>query len=336
MAITVKTPARLHLGQIDLNGSLQRIFGGLGVAIERPNVELEVYPGRRLMVAGEQSLKVKALARQFLDHFGLKQGAYIYVRQAIPEHVGLGSGTQLALAVGRALAELNNLEVEVDELAGVLDRGDSRSGIGIGAFKHGGFMVDGGRKSAGGGPGDGNSRYVPPVTVRHAFPESWRFIVAIPEQPQGLSGRAEKAAFRRLPPMTPEKVGEICRYLLMKMLPAIVEEDIDGFGQALTEIQRILGDYFSPVQKGTFSNDLSARLAGFMLSSGAKCVGQSSWGPTVYGLVHRSAARDLEAGVKEFLQNAGRGTVFCARVLNEGARLEVNSQEIRKRVAARR
>jgi len=334
MAVTVKTPARLHLGQIDLNGSLQRIFGGMGVAIERPGVELEVHPGRRLVVAGEQSLKVKALARQFLNHFGLNQGAYIYVRKAIPEHVGLGSGTQLALAVGRALAELNNLEVAVDELAKVMDRGDSRSGIGIGVFKHGGFIVDGGRKSTFGGPGDGNSRYVPPVIVRHAFPDSWRFIVAIPDQLRGLSGRAEKAAFRRLPPMPPEKVGEICRYLVMKMLPAIVEEDICGFGQALTEIQRILGDYFSPVQKGTFADDLLARLAGFMIASGAESAGQSSWGPTVYGLVHQSVARDLEAGVKEFLQ--GRGTVFCTRVVNEGARLEVNSMGLRSRVAVRR
>ena len=41
MKVYVKTPARLHLGLIDLNGDLGRLFGGIGVAIDYPNVTLK-------------------------------------------------------------------------------------------------------------------------------------------------------------------------------------------------------------------------------------------------------------------------------------------------------
>ncbi len=41
MKIVVKTPARLHLGMLDLNGELGRRFGSIGVAISRPNVVVE-------------------------------------------------------------------------------------------------------------------------------------------------------------------------------------------------------------------------------------------------------------------------------------------------------
>jgi beta-RFAP synthase len=325
MVIKVKTPARLHLGQIDLNGSLHRMFGGMGVAIDQPNVELEVYPDCQLTVKGKNTGQVKRLAQQFFLYFGLQPGAEIRVKQTIPEHVGLGSGTQLALAVGSALARLYRLTVEVEELARIMDRGGSRSSIGIGAFKHGGFLVDGGRKIFVEGPEHGQADYIPPITIRHDFPEDWHFVVAIPDRPPGLHGPAEVEAFRRLPPMADEKVGAICRYLIMKMVPALVEKDLDDFGQALTSIQRLVGEHFSPVQKGTISNSLSARVIEFMLANGAKSAGQSSWGPAVYGLVRQDFVSQLKDQVEKFLEN--RGTVFAARVLNHGAELESKELE---------
>ncbi len=335
MVITVKTPARLHMGQIDLNGSLGRIFGGMGVTIEKPNVELELKPEARLLVSGKQRSMVSTLANQFLEYFGLKTGAFIHVKQTIPEHVGLGSSTQLALAVGYGLAKLNNLDVDIDELAKIMDRGGSRSGVGVGAFKSGGFIIDGGRKLTADGPQHGDPHYLPPAIVRHAIPGNWRFVVAIPDKPQGLSGSAEKEAFRRLPPMAPEKVGEICRNIMMRMLPALVEEDIDAFGQALTAIQQIVGNHFKPVQNGTFANELSARIIKCMRDAGAKGAGQSSWGPAVYGLVPAQEAENLEVKVKEFLEARGKGTVFCTRVLNQGAQCILKT-EILTDVEARR
>ena len=39
-AVRVIAPARLHLGFLDLNGSLGRLFGSIGLAIDRPRTEL--------------------------------------------------------------------------------------------------------------------------------------------------------------------------------------------------------------------------------------------------------------------------------------------------------
>ena len=64
---------------------------------------------------------------------------------SIPAHVGLGSGTQLGLAVGAALARLAGLQLSTDEIALAVGRG-LHSGIGIATFQHGGFVLDGGRR----------------------------------------------------------------------------------------------------------------------------------------------------------------------------------------------
>ena len=49
MKVLVKTPARLHLGLIDMNGDLGRMFGGLGVGIDHPNIIVEVQNSRKLL-----------------------------------------------------------------------------------------------------------------------------------------------------------------------------------------------------------------------------------------------------------------------------------------------
>jgi len=132
--VYVKTPARLHLGLIDLNGNLGRIFGGLGVGINRPNVILEAQQFETLAVTGEEIGQVKSLAKRFFDAYNIKAKANIHVKQAIPEHVGLGSGTQLALAVATALAKLFNVKASAQELALAMGRA-RRSGIGTAVFQ---------------------------------------------------------------------------------------------------------------------------------------------------------------------------------------------------------
>src|SRR5512137_2926528 len=86
------------------------------------------------------------------------------MRSNIPAHVGLGSGTQLALAVGTALAQLGGLKLSVTELSSIMKRG-VHSGIGIATFQHGGFVVDGGH------PVVDSHQALPPVLFRHPVPE---------------------------------------------------------------------------------------------------------------------------------------------------------------------
>lgn len=322
MRVYVKTPSRLHLGVIDPTGGLGRIYGSVGVAIDEPNVILEASPNPQLSVVGEQAEPVEAAAKRFLKFHGLKAGAHIHVRRMIPQHVGLGSGTQLSLAVASALAKLFGIKASARELATVTGRG-SVSGIGTAAFEGGGFIVDGGHRLHE-GRNVISASAVPPLIIRWRFPENWFFVVAIPRVERGLSGEAERSAFKTLREKTAKSSGEICRLILMKMLPALEERNLEAFGDSLTRVQRLVGETFRPLQGGTFSDPAGASCIRFMLREGAYGAGQSSWGPTVYGLVQgREAAEALKEKVKQFISQGAGGQVFYAVANKRGAYIRV-------------
>jgi beta-RFAP synthase len=319
LRVYVKTPARLHLGLIDLGGELGRIFGGIGVAINRPNVILEAQPSKNLVTKGLKTSLVKSLVERFLKKYHIKAGVTVNVKRTIPEHVGLGSGTQLALAVATALARLFNIKASVRELAIAMGRGKI-SGVGTAVFEHGRFVVEGGLKTQGNKPCLLTAKNFPPVIFRQPFPKDWFFVVAIPNVKRGLTDDEEMPVFERLPPMPAQDVGRICRLTMMKLLPSLVENDIENFGNALTEIQKIVGEHFAQVQGGKYSSPIAEECTGHMLKLGAYAVGQSSWGPTFYGLVQgRKQAQELRSFIQDFLNKGIGGEVFCAKANNKGA-----------------
>ena len=137
MRVYVKTPSRLHLALIDLNGDLGRVDGSMGLALDYPNTILEASRSRKLEVFGEQANFVEDLARRFLQRMRIKGAVTISIRKLIPAHVGLGSGTQLSLAVASALPCIFRIQKTTREMAEIVGRGGT-SGIGVMAFEEGG------------------------------------------------------------------------------------------------------------------------------------------------------------------------------------------------------
>ena len=187
------------------------------------------------------------MASQFLVAYGIKEKVAIDVNQVIPEHVGLGSGTQLALAIAASISRLFNVEGSIHEFAVAMGR-TAQSGVGTAVFEQGGLVVDAGKNTK-----DPTKKIIP-LICREPFPDEWRFVVAIPNVKKGLANEAEASAFKQLPPMTPEAVGKICRLTMMKLLPAVAEKDIKSFGEAMTQIQCIVGDSFAQAQGGRYSS----------------------------------------------------------------------------------
>jgi len=274
----------------------------------------------RFSVEGDEHGRAATLAGRFLRHYEIREGVHISIKEMIPAHVGLGSGTQLALSIATALARLFSIEAGVRELASVMGRG-TRSGIGVAVFDRGGFILDGGQRV--GTTGRSRNPDSPPhIIIRHPFPKDWTFVVAIPNVGRGLAGDAEGRAFRRLSARHTGGTGRLSRTILMQMLPALVERDPAAFGQSLTTIQRIVGSWFRPVQGGTFASPLGARIARAMARAGALGVGQSSWGPTVYGLAtDEGLATKLEQAARRAMSESGDGVVFRARANNRGANI---------------
>jgi beta-RFAP synthase len=310
-SLFIEAAARLHFGVLDLRGSLGRRFGGLGAAIPRPSLLLEAGAADTLSVTGLEAERVEEFARRFLGHHGVAGGASLELHRAIPRHSGLGSGTQLGLAVARALAELHHLPSDPLSLAQAVSRG-RRSAIGTYSFAYGGFILEGGHRP--------QERTVAPLLGRYDVPESWRCVVAVPPGEPGLSGEAESTAFERLPAPPERDPERVAHLVLMQLLPALVEGDLAGFGSALTAIQQVTGAWFAPSQGGIFAPGLGPELIERMAGWGALGVGQSSWGPAVYGLVEGDErGRALAERVAGFL--AGRGLVFEGGFARHGARL---------------
>lgn len=271
--VTVNVPARLHLGFLDFNGGLGRRFGSIGLAISDFQTRVSLRRALRMRASGperERALRHAETMRDLLD----PHAAYdVHVDEIIPSHVGLGSGTQLALAVAAAARRLQGLPLDVAADAQRLGRG-ARSGIGIGLFERGGLVVDGGRGSTDGPP---------PIISHMPFPESWRVLVVLDPKRQGIHGADEHAAFAALPPASEAEAAHLCRLVIMKVLPAIVERDLPAFGSGIKELQARIGDYFAPAQGGRrFASDDVAAALDLLECAGAVGVGQSSWGPTGY------------------------------------------------------
>jgi beta-ribofuranosylaminobenzene 5'-phosphate synthase len=291
--VIVEAHARLHFGVLDLRGGRGRWFGGIGAAAPGPTLLLSACAADGLEVDGADAERAAEFARRFVSHHGLRAGARMHVHRALPSHAGLGSGTQLALAVARALAELHGIEPDVRQLACAVGRG-RRSAIGAWTFAGGGLVVEGGHRPADHeGPADrkGPRRTsLSPLIARLPFPPSWRCVVAVPDAASGLSGTDEAAAFEQLAAPPDREVEQVAHLVLMMLLPAVADGDIDAFGAALTQIQEMTGRWFAPVQGGTFAAGSSETLVRRMREWGASGVGQSSWGPAVYGIVSGEAA----------------------------------------------
>jgi beta-RFAP synthase len=311
--VTVKTPSRLHFSMIDMRGDLGRIHGSVGVAIDNPSIILKAKEASSIDVQGPRADRVKAFAETILASSGISGGVSIEVLSDIMEHSGFGSGTQLALAVGTALSELYGLGLTAEEIAQKLNR-SRRSGIGTYAFKHGGFIVDAGHKTD-------SKLGIPPLLFRADVPESWRFVIGVPKIPIKKSGSIETDAFKKLDPPPATLIGEISRIILMQMIPAIIEEDIVSFGEAMTSVDFRFGEFWMEIQGGRFTHPLIEEGIGFLAENGALGVGQSSWGPGFYGLSEGEAqARKICVDLERHLNEDGRrGRAFVAGPDNHGA-----------------
>jgi beta-RFAP synthase len=243
----------------------------------------------------------------------------LVIEEVIPHHCGLGSGTQLALAVAAALRTLEGLPLDPAGDAAFLQRG-SRSGIGAGLFLEGGLVVDGGK---------GSGEAPPPILARLAFPAEWRIILVFDASTRGMHGGAEVAAFDALPAFAERDAADICRLVLMQALPGLAEGDIETFGKAIAEIQLRVGRHFAPAQGGLYSSAKVGAAMGRLAALGAHGIGQSSWGPT--GFAFAASEGEARRLVEAMRQNADGLDIRIVEGRNGGALVERHAHKAHAR-----
>lgn len=273
--VNIITTARLHMGFFDLNGALGRQFGSIGVSLDKPLIHLEASRSERFVAEGLGAQRAVRIAEKMAQSLNFRHGLHMRFTQTIPEHAGLGSGTQMSLAVGMAINRLYGLDLNIRDIARLTARG-ARSGIGLGTFAAGGAIVDGGR---------GPQTDIPPVIARAEFPEAWRIVLIFDHTESGVHGDCEMEAFRNLPEFPAESAAILCRHVLMQALPALAEHDLKGFGAAIRQLQQRTGDYFAPAQGGQrYASPRVAAILNWLDARNVACVGQSSWGPTGFAI----------------------------------------------------
>jgi beta-ribofuranosylaminobenzene 5'-phosphate synthase len=319
--IKVSAPARIHMGILNPSrGVGERAYASAGVAVREPRTIVEVESDDKLSVTGSSAEESRAFARRILDRYKLK-GAKINVLSTPPRHAGLGSTTQLSLSIAMSITKLHGLNVQPVELATLLGRG-KQSAIGTYAFQEGGFIVEGGWAV---------KTVFPPLLFRYSFPEDWPFLIIVPES-RSLDEKQEISVFEKLPAPQEKLVYEASYRLLLGMAPAILEKNVVAFGENLVKLQEVVGAMFSKAQGGVYQPD-SAPLIKRLKEIGAVGVGQSSWGPAVYGLFDPKRSQAVEDLLKREIISKGSvkesdgnlygssdlGEVYFTRADNKGA-----------------
>jgi beta-RFAP synthase len=315
--VTIRVPARLHLGFLDLNGDIGRRFGSIGLPLSAPETVLSLCQAGETDVHGPEAERAGRHLSTLCRHLGIRADHRLVIEEAIPPHAGLGSGTQIALAVSAALRTLYRLPLDPNGDATLLARG-ARSGIGIASFEAGGIIIDAGRHD-GGAP--------PPVVARLPFPADWRVILVLDHSGHGLHGEDEVAAFCSLPPFSAAGAGEICRRVLMGVMPALVERDLPAFGAAISAIQLMIGSHFAPAQGGVFTSKRVEALAQGLADAGAVGIGQSSWGPTGFAFApSQAAAEEMIGAVRKSVPDGIEIRIVNGR--NAGARIASTERDL--------
>lgn len=293
--VRVSAVGRLHLGFLDPAATLGRRFGSLGLMVEGAATEVVLAPppaaADRFTADGAEAEaelpRAMAHIQSLRARTGLPAPLHLHLARVLPAHAGLGSGTQLALAVGRAFVRWHRIALPTATLAHGLGRG-LRSGIGIAGFDEGGLLLDG-------GPGaDGTPA---PVLARLAVPPEWRVLLVQDPTRRGLSGSEERAALARLAPLGRAQAADICHQVLMQVLPGVAGRDFAAFAHGVSRMQQVLGAHFAPAQDGepytsaavgTLMRWLAAHTPGLI---GAPVgIGQSSWGPTAFAVLPSALA----------------------------------------------
>jgi beta-RFAP synthase len=321
--VGVHAASRLHFGLLRLPrenrpeampDGVRRCFGGVGLMVEEPGVRVLVRPASRWAAEGPLAERALAFARRYVTSQGnsVREDAFHIVVESCPaEHSGLGTGTQLALSVARALAAaVGQVHLPTPDLARRLGRGQ-RSALGIHGFDRGGFLVEGGK---------GGQTELAPLLARLPFPETWRVLLVVPRGPHGLHGLDESRAFDQLARGEPDYTDVLCRLVLLGLLPALIENDLAAFASALYEFNRRVGEMFHPCQGGTYGYPQGQAVVDFLRGHKVDGVGQSSWGPALFAIVDQDRAAELARRLRDqfgFTDNE----VLLTRAANSGARL---------------
>ena len=330
--IRVTTPCRIHLSLIDENGYTGRVDGGIGLMLDRPNVIFEASnSAKEFKIEAHKYYResievINEIASKVFKTFNISNKNFHFnLKRYFPSHVGLGSKTQLSLAIATAITKLKNLtHLTMDEITKLVERGGT-SGIGWRGFETGGFILDGGHDFGKGKeketflPSSASTAANPALTIfTQKIPENWRFVLVIPNVKKGAYGDEEIIVFQNNAPIPRNEVNEVSHQIIMKIIPGIMKNDLKCFGEGLKRIQNI---GFKKIEI-SLQHKVVKDLLKFFEDYGLKAYGMSSFGPSVVGVVESDSEAEILLREVQKKQKNGGGHIYICKPNNTGAKIE--------------
>lgn len=266
--LVISSPARLHLGFFGMQNMYGYSYGSMGLAINSYKSSIQISKSQKF----DSNLPKKYITpiRTYLNSIKKKDNIKIFLNKKIQNHIGLGSGTQTALCVGKGVSELLNLSLTIEEISRIFKRG-IRSGTGIGVFEKGGFVLDSCKKK----------NHLPKTLLRKKFPNEWKIILLSDSNIKGVFGESEEKFFSNSRD-SKKYFSELSDITLRGILPSIIYKDFSNFAKAISGFQKITAHFYEKRQKGLFSSSHISRVIKFLSKSKNLGIGQSSWGPISY------------------------------------------------------
>jgi len=287
--LEVVTGSRLHFGLLELAAGQPMRFGGLGLMLDEPgwvlrfsnDASLPTIATTHEAISTDISARIEQVREQVRQRTGRDFNAQIDVIRMLPMHSGLGAGTQLATAVafGLLLSSRLTTDPKIDDLVQNSGRG-KRSGIGLYGFIHGGLILDEGHSQE-------TLRAVRATSV--LLNHDWRVVLITPDQFDAVTGGYEASLLERLgqtPNSNRSRMVELAKRSLE--LARHVSGFVD-FTAVLQEYVDAAGRLFAAGQGGMYNGESVSRAVGLAKETGLRAVGQSSWGPTVFGFAEKQA-----------------------------------------------
>ncbi|MFW9826312.1 MAG: beta-ribofuranosylaminobenzene 5'-phosphate synthase [Candidatus Thorarchaeota archaeon] len=331
-SLRITTPCRIHLSLIDENGYTGRVDGGIGLMLDRPNVVFEVSnSAKEFKIEAHKYYResievINEIASKVFKRYNISNKNFHFnLTRYFPSHVGLGSKTQLSLAIATAITKLKNLNhLTHKDLTKLVERGGT-SGIGWRGFETGGFILDGGHDFGTGReketflPSSASTSANPALTIfRYNVPENWRFVLVIPNVKKGAYGDEEISVFQNYAPIPRNEVNEVSHQIIMKIIPGLIKNDLKCFGEGLERIQNI---GFKKIEIG-LQHDIVKDLLKFFKIYGLKAYGMSSFGPSVVGIVESDSEAELLLKKVQTSQKNSGGHIYICKANNTGAKIE--------------
>lgn len=350
------TGSRLHFGLLELAADQPNRFGGLGLMLERPRLLVQVGPADawsaqqslRLATSADSELqtRVEHAMAQTTRALGRARASDLTLRvlECPALHSGLGCGTQLATSVSTALqlalslpeagdsnalapsehwqpvepSSAGSSDQRVTGLAALSGRG-KRSAIGLHGFLYGGLVKDLGYPQTSLHVAETNTPSARPVTTGSCcFPSTWRIVLITGNHSGDMHGSHEERLMNRAGANANGRRAEMLELIGCCMDAALGSSFVE-FTTSLDSYMDRASALFARVQAGPYRDEQTAARVQLARAAGLAAVGQSSWGPTVFGFAASQAAAERAVDELSDQLEHGAAQLLITRAANHGA-----------------